>query len=182
MFKELLPLLEGRTMILTAAKIGDALTPLEKPPMALQVSAPIREWSSHRSRAPQPHRSENARRRSAARPSRHPLCQKLRPRPFRRLRGIRLAWRRTSSRSRLPRPSPPRRCKAPRRKWDGAMKTKPLPSRWPRKTPATTTTMIHARSDHEENQLLPAGAFLPVWPHGTPGTATCMVDGRRDSA
>src|ERR1035441_4559606 len=26
MFKELLPLLEGRTMILTAAKIGDALT------------------------------------------------------------------------------------------------------------------------------------------------------------
>ena len=25
MFKELLPLLEGRTMILTAAKIGDAL-------------------------------------------------------------------------------------------------------------------------------------------------------------
>src|ERR1039458_7866624 len=96
-----------------------------------------------------------------------PLCQALRPRPFRRLRGVRLAWRRrkpTLSRSRLPRSTPPSRCKPPRRKWDGAMKTIPRPSRQPWMTPATTT-MIRARSDHEEDRWFPVGTFLPLWAH-----------------
>ena len=31
-------------------------------------------------------------------------------------------------------------------------------------TPATTT-MIHARSDHEEDRWFPVGTFLPIWAH-----------------